>query len=482
MNGLNSNLKIGMAWSLTENLSKHIVHFIIGIILARLLSPSDYGLIGLCAVLLALGTTFVDGGFSGALIRKNNCSEEDYSTVFYFNLFVSIVFYALLFFTAPYVSKFFGQPQLSGIIRILGIVIVIGSLNVIQRTILTKEINFKLQTKITITSITVSGSIGIIMAFLGYGVWSLVIQALSGALLSVSLMWRYSKWRPKLIFSKKSFGNLFAFGSNLLITDLINTLYSNIYYIVIGKVYTPTNLGFFTRAETTVSLVTSNITNTVKRVSYPALAILQDEDVELKILYRKLVKNTMLISCSLVFGLAAVAESLIVILIGHKWLPSAEYIQLLCLAGVFMPLTIFNLNSINVKGHSKLYMHLQLTNKLMVIPVVLAGVFMGLRPMLIGFVIVAVIYYLINVHFSSKLIYYTISEQLKDILPIFLVSGSVSGLMFVISFIGLGYWITFLLQVTAGIMITTVLYNVIKLPEFMNLQGKVLSFLRKSLL
>lgn len=469
-----------MFWSMTENISKHGLHFVIGIVLARLLSPADYGLIGMCSVLIAIGNTFVDGGFGGALIRKNNCTEKDYNTVFYANLIISVVLYFILSITAPIISSFFKQPQLIPIIRTLSLVIIIGAFNIIQRTILTKEINFKLQTKITILSSIISGGTGITMAVLGYGVWSLVFQSIIGNLLGVIFIWVYNSWRPKLIFSWKSFNALFAFGSNLLITDLINTIYNNVYYIVIGRYFSPASLGFFTRGETTVSLLTTNITNTVKRVSYPVLAKLQDDDIELKKMYRKLVKNTMLICCTLIFGLAATAEPFIVLLIGEKWLPTVPLIQLLSFAGIFLPLTTFNLNGINVKGKSKLYLKLQLTNKLMAIPVIIVGVYWGIIPMLIGFVVVAFLYYIINVHYSSKLIKYPMKEQLADLMPIFIVSGSVSLLMYGINFMGLNYWITYALQAILGLILTISIYNLIRFSEYLKMQNRIISFVTQS--
>lgn len=469
--------KKGMFWSLTENLSKQGIHFIIGIILARLLSPSDFGLIGMCTVLVALGTTFVESGFGIALIRKKDCTDTDYNTVFYFNLVVSVLFYTILYFTAPLISRFFNQPQLIAIIRVLGLVIIIGAFNIIQRTILTKEVNFKLQTKITILSLIISGAIGIACASVGLGVWSLIFQSIALSFFGVCFMWIFNQWRPRLVYSWKSFRELFAFGSNLLITDLIETLYKNAYYIVIGKFFSSASLGFFTRAETTVSLVTNNIVNTVKRVSYPVLAKLQDDEMELKKMYRKLVKNTMLVCCTLIFGMAAVAEPLIVVLIGEKWVPSVINIQLLCFAGIFLPLTIFNLNGINVKGQSKLYLKLQLTNKFMAIPVILVGIFYGITPMLIGFIVLAILYYMINVHFSAKLIKYPMKEQLADIAPIFLISGIISLVVYGVNFLALDYWVKLGIQFLSGSIMTILVYNLIHFPEYMNLQRQILSFI-----
>lgn len=475
---ITSLAKKGFLWSFIENFSKHGLHFLIGIILARLLTPADYGIIGICTVFIAIGNTFVEGGFGVALIRKKDCSDEDYNTVFLFNLIVAFFFYLILFFTSPHIAEFFNNSEITNVIRVLSLGLIFGSLSIIQRTILTKEINFKVQTKTTAFSLFISGMIGISLAFLGYGVWSLVFQSLIYSILNSFSLWVLNSWRPKFIFSKSSFKELFGFGSNLLITDLINTIYKNIYYVVIGKFFSAASLGFFTRAETTVSLLTNNITNTVKRVSYPVLAKLQDDDDGLKKMYKKLVKNTMLITASLIFGLAASAKPFILILIGNQWLPSVEYIQLLCFAGIFLPLTIFNLNAINVKGKSRLYLKLQMVNKIISIPIIFVGIFWGIKEMLIGFVLIAFIYYLINAHYSSKLINYTVKEQLLDITPIFFVSGLVSTIIYMINFLDINFLVVFLLQIVSALVLTIALYNVIKFQEYLILQDKFLKHLK----
>jgi teichuronic acid exporter len=476
----NSQLaKKGFLWSFIENFSKQGLHFFIGIILARLLSPADYGLIGICAVFIAIGNAFVDGGFGVALIRKNKCTDADYNTVFYFNIVVAILIYLLLFICSPFIADFFKNRELILIIRVLSLGSIFGSLSIIQRTILTKEINFKVQTKSTAIALLLSGIVGVSLAFLGYGVWSLVFQSLLLSLIGSVSLWYLNSWRPKLIFSKSSFKDLFMFGSNLLITDIINIVYKNAYYIVIGKFFSAASLGFFTRAETTVAMLTSNLTNTVKRVSYPVLAKLQDDEIGLKSMYKKLVKNTMLVAASLIFGLAATAKPLILLLIGEQWLPSVLYIQLLSFAGIFLPLTIFNLNAINVKGHSKLYLKLQLTNKVLGVPVIFIGIYWGIKEMLIGFIVVAFVYYLINAYFSSKLINYPVKEQLLDILPIIIVSGLVSCTIYTFSFLDLHFTVIFALQILSALFLTALLYNVLRFKEYLGLQDKLITQLKK---
>lgn len=470
---ISSLAKKGFFWSFIETIYKRGIHFFIGIILARLLTPSDYGLIGICSIVIALGSVFVEGGFGIALIRKKKCSEKDYSTVFIFNLVISSIFYLLIYFSSPIISQFFKNSELINLIRVLSLVIVFGAFSMIPKTILTKDVNFKSQSKVVGISMLISGLLGIILAYRGFGVWSLVIQALSLSFLSAILYWRASSWRPKLMFSKTSFKELFAFGSNLLIIDIINLIYKNSYYIIIGKYFSSAYLGFFTRADTTVNLITNNVTNTIKRASYPILAKLQDDEVALKKMYRKIVKNTYLIFSSLILGLAATSESFIYILIGEQWLPSVTYIQLLCFASFFMPLTIFNLNAINVKGHSKLYLKLQLTNKLMGVPAIFLGIYFGIEEMIVGFILVSFAYYLINNYYSSKLIKYSLKEQFYDLFPIFSVSILVSLIVYQLNQLNIEYHFMFIIQLTLAVLLTFIMYNIIQFQEFLEIQKKI---------
>ncbi len=479
MKKLNKELNKGMFWSFAENVSKQFIRFFIGIILARLLSPSEFGLIGMVSVLIALGLVFSDGGFSVALIRKNNCNKNDYNTVFYTNLLIASFFYLTLYISAPYISVFYEQLQLTKIIRVMGIVVILNSINIIQRTILTKNIDFKLQSKITIYTSILSGFVGISLAYLGYGVWSLVFQAIAGSFFTTLFFWSNKIWKPKLIFSRESFKKLFAFGSNILITDIINTIHQNIYYVIIGKYFSPASLGFYTRANTTVSLATNNITKTIKRVSYPVLAKIKDNDIELKTMYKRLLKYTMLIVFTLNFGLIAVAKPFIVILIGEKWLPSVPFIQILSLAGIFLPLTIYNLNGINLKGNSRLYLKLQMLNKIMSIPVIIIGLYLGIKAMLLGFAIISAIYYVINTHYASKYINYTLKEQLFDLLPFFLISSFINIIVYSINFLNLNYISIFTIQIIIIISLTFLIYNTLKISEFINLKRKLISYINK---
>ena len=306
-------------------------------------------------IFIAVSESFINSGFSSALIQKKNCTDIDYSTVFYFNLAVGFIFYWILFFLAPFISCFFNEPQLIDLVRVLSIVLIIDSLTIIQRTILTKRIDFKLQAEVSISSSIISGIVGIFMAYAGFGVWSLIARQICQRLVNSSLLWIWNRWRPMSVFSRKSFNELFSFGNKLFISGLIDTLYRNIYLLIIGKYFSAQELGFYTRANQFKALPAENINGIVSRVSFPVLAQMQDDKVALKKNYQKLIKSIMFITFVLMMGMAAVAEPMVIVLIGEPWRPCIIYLQMLCFVGMMYPLHSLNLNMLKVQGRSDLF-------------------------------------------------------------------------------------------------------------------------------
>ncbi len=278
----------GITWSFIDNSLTQIITFVVGIVLARLLEPREFGLIGMITIFIAIAQSFVDSGFSQALIRKNDCTNKDYNTVFYFNIFVSTIFYITLFFSSGLIASFFNEKQLITIIKVLGLVVIINSFGIVQVTQLTKEIDIKTQTKISAIANTLSGILSIYLAYIGFGVWSLVWRTISNNLFRIILLWMWHKWRPEIIFSLQSFKELFAFGSKLLASGLLNTIFENLTYVVIGKYFPPEQLGFYTRANTFASLPSSNISGVIQRVSYPVLTKMQNDPAALKSGLKKL--------------------------------------------------------------------------------------------------------------------------------------------------------------------------------------------------
>lgn len=412
----------GLFWNFLDNFSKLGIGFITGIILARILTPREFGLIGMLTIFIALSQSIIDSGLSQALIRKKECTQADYSTVFFFNQGIGIVLYLILILLARPISNFYDEPILIQMIPIISISLITNGLGAIQSTILTKRLDFKLQTKISVITAIISGAIGITMAYTGYGVWSLVFRAVSGAIISVSLLWIWNTWRPSWVFSLQSLREMFSFGSKLLISGIIDTLYRNIYIIVIGKYFSATELGYFTRAQLFQRLPSENITRVIQRVSYPVLSSIRDDATRLKSGYQKLIKGTMFITFILMIGMAASAKPMVLTLVGEKWLPSVIYLQLLCFTGTLYPLQALNLNILNVTGRSDLYLKLEIYKKILAIPVISIGIYYGIAEMIIGMIAVSIIAYFLNSYYSGRLINYSSLAQIKDITLSFLLA------------------------------------------------------------
>jgi O-antigen/teichoic acid export membrane protein len=425
----------GLLWSFIDSFANQGVQFVIGIVLARILSPREFGLIGMLTIFIAISQAFTDSGFSSALIRKKECTQSDYSTIFFFNLIVGIFFFVLLFLSSGTISSFFKEPQLKPLIQVLGFGLVLNAFGIIQRTIIIKAIDFKLQTRISLVASVGSGVIAITMAVYGFGVWSLVALTLSRFGFNSIFLWIWSKWKPTWIFSKQSFKELFGFGSKLLISGLIDTTYQNIYYLVIGKYFSTIELGYYTRADQFQSLPSQNLNGIISRVSYPVLASIQDDKVRLKTNFKKLIRSTMLFTFVLMIGLAAIAKPMILTLIGEKWLPSVIYLQMLCFVGMFYPLHSLNLNMLQVQGRSDLFLRLEIIKKSLAIPIIIIGVIWGIKIMIVGMIVNTLIAYYLNSFYSGKLLNYKTVEQIKDILPAFILAALIGLLVFLLSFI-----------------------------------------------
>lgn len=405
-------------------------------------------------IFIAISESVIDSGFSQALIRKKICTDTDLSTVFYFNLATGILFFLILFFSAPIISRFFGESKLLGLVRVLSAGLIIDALAIIQRTTLTKRIDFRLQTKISIISNIISGLVGISMAFTGFGVWSLVAKSLSQRLINSILLWFWNKWKPLLIFSKSSFIELFSFGSKLLVSGLIDTIYRNIYYLVIGKYFSAQELGYYTRADHFKDLPSKNIYNIISRVSFPVLSQLQDDPARLKTGYKKLIKNTMFISFLMMAGMAAVAEPMVITLIGEKWRPSIIYLQLLSFVGAMYPLHALNLNMLNVKGRSDLFLNLEIIKKILAVPTIIIGIIWGIKIMIFGMWINSLIGYYLNSYYSGRLINYPMKEQLKDLQTGFLFALIMGGIVYFSGrLLPTDYLIKLMVQIILGIIL-----------------------------
>lgn len=460
----------GLKWSFADNIINQGIQFIVGIILARLLSPVEFGLIGMVTFFLVISQTFIDSGFSQALIRKTDCSQEDYSTVFYFNIILGVLCYALLFLCSNVIGSFYNEPALSMIVKIIGINLIVNSFTIVPKAIITSKIDFKLQANISFISSVLSGIISIWMALFGWGVWSLVWRTISQNIITALILYIKMQWRPIFVFKMDSFNKLFSFGSKLLISGIIYSTFSNIYLLVIGKYYSAADLGYYTRADQFKNFPSQNITSVIQRVSYPVLVTVKDDAVKLKRGYQKLIKNIMFLSIVLMFGMAVLARPLVTTLIGEKWLPVVPYLQFLCLPGMMYPLHALNLNILKVKGRSDLFLWIELLKALLAIPTIIIGIFWGIKMMILGIFVNSIIAFIINSYWSSKLINYSIIEQLMDIIPSLAIALIMSiGLLFVGFCFHTVSLLILLFQILIGGMIVIILSHFIKYKPYIEM-------------
>lgn len=407
----------GVFWSAIERFSLQGVQFIINIIMARLLLPSDYGIIGMLAVFLLISQTFIDGGFTNALIQRKDRTEIDYSTVFYFNIFVAFLFYILIFVSAPLIADFYNMPDLRDVARIISLSLIISSLSAVHKTKLTIDIDFKTQSKISLTAALISGVIGIWLAYENFGVWALVTQTLVNSILQTGLYYLFSHWFPLRIFSWVSFRILFSFGSKLLASSLIHTVYYNLYSIVIGKKFSAADLGYYTRAEQFAVFPSSNVNSIISRVTFPILSGIQDDDERLAFAYRKYIRLASFIIFPLMIGLAVLAKPLIILLLTEKWLGIVVLLQILCLDWMLDHLSIINLNLLYVKGRSDWALRLEVIKKTIATIILFASIPLGIVGMCWGRVLYSVIATYLNSYYTKSLIGLSLGTQIKDILP-----------------------------------------------------------------
>lgn len=430
---LKSKTVKGVVWSSIERFSTQGVQFLIMIIMARLLTPKDYGLIGMLAIFLAVAQSLIDSGFSQALIRKQDRTDVDNSTVFYFNIVVSSALYLILFIAAPFVADFYNQPELTSVMRVVCLGVILNSLAVVQRALLTVRIDFKTQAKASLSAAVMSGCIGIVLAYCGFGVWSLVVQQLLNLSVNTLLLWIFSKWRPIAVFSWKSFHELFAFGSKMLASGLLDTLYRNIYPIVIGKLFSASSLGHYTRAQHFSEFPSSNVTGIIQRVTYPILCGIQDETERLEAVYRKFLKLSAFIIFPLMIGMSAVARPFIDIVLGTQWGFCGQLLQIICFAMMWYPIHAINLNLLQVKGRSDLFLRLEIIKKILGITVLCITAPFGLVVMCYGQIFNSIVALVINTYYTGKLINVGFIRQMKDLLPTLLLSLTMFGAILLVN-------------------------------------------------
>lgn len=474
----NTTIK-GVGWSFTDSLLSQGTTFLVGIVLARLLSPEEYGLLGLLMIFIVISESIVNSGLNSALIRKQNTTELDYNTVFITNLLLSFLMYGLLFVCAPLISLFFEKPQLTVLLRVLGVIVIFNALSIVPATKLTKKVDFKSITVCSLIGSVFAGIVGISMAVMNYGVWALVGQQMTKQLVYTLALVVANKWLPQIQFSIRSFKELWGFGWKLLVSGLINNVWNEIYKVVIGKCYTPETLGQFTQAQFYSNIFSQNLTGIVQRVSYPVLSKIQDERERLKQAYRQVIKVTMLITFVFMFGLAGCAKQFIFVLIGEQWIPCVGYLQILCFTMALYPLHAINLNMLQVQGRSDLFLKLEIIKKCIAVIPLLLGIYIDIYWMLIGSVVVGWIAYYLNAYYSGPYLQYSVWAQIKDILPSLLLSLSMALVVYLIGLLPISPYLLLPIQIATGAAIVFGVCEMTKLTEYMQIKDIALSILKK---
>lgn len=475
---LKSRTLHGVGWSALQSVLNYGISFVVGIVLARLLDPSEYGLIGMAFIFITLSTVIADSGLTNSLIRKTDATDEDYQTVFSVNLAISVLLYVVLFFGAGLIADFFREPRLVMVVRVLGVLVIINAFSQIQRTILTKRIDFKSQTKVSIVAAVVSGVTGIAMAYKGFGVWALITQQLVQTVVRTAAYWIYTQWIPHFRFSKERFLEHFDFGWKLLISNIISAFFKETTNAVIGRYYSVQSLGYYAKSRRITEIFSINLTESVNRVTYPVMSEMKSDPLRLLSAYRRMIRTTMLPTFFCMLMLTAVAQPLILTLIGEKWLPSVGMVQVLCFYLMLYPLHAINLNMLQVAGRSDLYLKLEvIKDVLLVIPLTL-GMTKGIYWMLWGYVFLGFVAYWLNARYSGRFVCYSFLQQVKDILPGFGIAVISSATAWTITLLPLHCYLQLAMQVMSGTLLAWGLCEWSGLPEYKELKNIVTNALR----
>lgn len=466
-NNLKSKVLSSLVWKLLERGGTQGIQFVIQIILARLLTPEDYGVIAIIMIFIALANVFVQSGFSTALIQKKNADEEDFSSVFYLSFGIATILYAIFYFTAPLISDFYKNIELIKILRVLSLTLFLGAFNSIQNTVIAKNMDFKKQFLSSLIAGIISGLIGIFMAYKSFGVWALVYQQLSNQLIVCLTLLVVVKWRPKLRFSFPKIKKLFVFGSKLLISSLLDTLYMNITSLVIGKVYTPAMLGFYNRGNQFPQLIVSNFNGSIQAVMFSALSAEQENKLRVKEIVRRSIVTSSYIIFPLMIGLMVIAEPMVKLLLTDKWLPCVPYLRIFCLSYALWPIHTANLQAINALGRSDIFLKLEIIKKILGVTILIISLKYGVYAIAVGVLISGIISSFINGYPNKKLLNYGYLEQFKDIIPSLLLSSAMGIIVYGLALLKFTYILTIVIQTFLGLTVYLLLSYLFKLECFL---------------
>jgi len=455
----------GVAWTSLDQVMSLGFGFVIGVILARLLIPSDYGMLAMIAVFNAIAMAFVNSGFGNALIRKPDLTEDDNTTAFSFNIIIAIVMVAVLWFIAPWVARFYDKPILTSLLRAEAFLLVISSLRIVQNTQLSRALNFKAKMIINASSQVVAGVVAIIAAYRGLGVWSLVIQHYVSGITSLVLLWVISPWRPRGHWNKESFSYLWGYGSKLLASGLLDKIYNNIYPIIIGKLFSAADLGQYTRAHGYADIPSQGLTGVLQQVTFPVLSQIQEDDSRLANSYRRMLRFTVFLVFPIMVGMAALAYPLVVALVTDKWAECVSYLQVICLASMWYPVHAINLNLLQVKGRSDLFLRLEIIKKVLITVVIFVCVPFGILGICYGAVFTSLTCLAINTYYTGKLIHVGFFRQMLDMTPTLLNSLVMGAVIYLLTLPIDGNVLKLAVGIPVGMVLYLAVAWVFHLPE-----------------
>lgn len=468
-----------MIWKFLERSGAQFVQFFLSIILARLVTPEDYGVIALILVFTQISNVFISSGFGTALIQKKDSDELDFSSVFYLSLFVAFVCYFILFFLAPTIAKFYNNELLIGYIRVVAISLFFSAINGVQGTYVSKKMQFKRFFFSSIGSVLGSGIIGVILAYNGFGVWALVMQHVFSGFFSFVILWFTVKWRPKLIFSFARVKTLFSFGWKLLCSGLLDTVFKNIYSLIVGRIYKSQVLGYFNRGQQFPQVIASNLNGSIQSVMLPTLSANNDNPSEVKKITRRSISTSAFVLMPCMFGLAAVAEPLVKVLLTEKWLPCVPFLQLACISYALYPIHTANLTGINALGRSDIFLKLEIIKKCVTVLNILITLPLGIYAMAIGQVVSGFVSTFINAYPNKKLMGYSYFEQWKDLIPSFVLSILMAGVVWIMNFISITPLLLLIIQIFVGIIVYVVLAKLFKVEVYNYFVNTLKGFIKR---
>lgn len=479
MNTSKKSVITNLIWRFLERCGSQGVSLLVSIILARLLSPSDYGILPLVTVFTAILQVFVDSGFANALIQKKDADDIDFSTVFYFNTVMCLVLYLVLFLAAPLIAKFYNMPQLTAIVRVLSLTLVISGLKNIQQAYVSRKMIFKKFFFATLGGTIGAGVVGIVMAYIGFGVWALVAQQLFNMAVNTLVLWLTVKWRPKLVFSFKRLKSLFSFGWKLLASNIINTIYTRIRSLIIGKMYTTADLAYYSKGEHFPSFINSNINSSIQSVLFPAMANAQDEKERVRAMTRRSIKTTTYILLPLMIGLAVVAEPFVRLVLTDKWLPAVPYLQLGCVIYAFTPIHTANLQAIKAIGRSDVFLKLEIIKKIFSTVIIIISAPFGVFALAFSGLINTFVSSIVNTFPNKKLLNYRYFDQLRDIFPALFCALAMGVVVWFVGLIKMNMILSLIVQVLTGAVVYLLLSVMFKLESFYYLLGIIKTIFNK---